>query len=119
MVALTGTIFKALINDATISATNAEYIIDAAISNINLYSKADLPLMGGAAGSKTVSLESDQYAAVLIAARAIYNGFYQGIDVPTIGGLSVTTPDVASNPAVLSEIRRAARQLAELDVSYG
>ena len=97
---------------------NAEHIIDLAISNINLYSDADLPVMGGSSGSKTVSLETREYAAVMEAARAIYYGFYKGLEVSTIGGLTVTSPDLMSNPSVVATIKEAARQLAEFTVDY-
>lgn len=116
MVSLTATLFKALINDSVISDTNAEYIIDFAIGKINLYSHADLSLMSGTAGSKTVNLESEEYAAVLMAARSIYYSFFKGVKTSTLGGLTISSPDLESNPVVLAEIKKAARQLAELDV---
>jgi len=117
MVSLTATLFKALMHDTSIADATVEYIIDAAISKINLYSHADLSLMSGAtAGSKTVNLESEEYAAVLTAARAIYYSFYKGVETSTVGGLTVSSPDLESNPVVLAEIKKAARQIAELDV---
>jgi len=119
MVSLTATLFKALINDSDISDTNAEYIIDLAISEINLHSDADLALMSGTAGSKTVSLESKEYASVMEAARAIYQSFYKGVETSTVGGMTITSPDLQSNPVVQATIEKAARRLAELDVDYG
>ena len=119
MVALTATLFKTIIADTSLTAATAEDIIDLAISNINLFSDADLPVMGGAAGGKTVSLETREYAAVMHAARAIYYGFFKGLEASSIGGLTVTSPDLMSNPAVLDAIREAARRLAEFHVSYG
>ena len=117
MVSLTATLFKALIQDTNLSDTNAEYIIDFAISQINLYSHADLSLMSGTAGSKTVNFESEEYAAVLTAARAVYYGFYKRLETATAGGaVTVSSPDLESNPVVLAEIKEAARQIAELDV---
>jgi len=117
MVSLTATLFKGLMKDTSIPDATAENIIDAAISRINLYSHADLSLMSGTAGSKTVNLESEEYAAVLTAARAIYYGFYKGITTATAGGAAtVSSPDLESNPVVLAEIKAAARQIAELDV---
>jgi len=117
MVSLTATLFKALINDSEINDANAEYIIDAAISKINLYSHADLSLMSGTSPNKTVSLESEEYAAVLTAARSIYYGFYKGVEMANLpGGIIARNPDLESNPVVLAEIKKAARQIAELDV---
>jgi len=117
MVSLTATLFKALVHDTSIADATVEYIIDVAISNINLYSKADLSLMSGTSPNKTVNLESEEYAAVLKAARAVYYGFYKGVETATAGGAAtVSNPDLESNPVVLREIKEAARQLAELDV---
>jgi hypothetical protein len=119
MVSLTATLFKVVIHDSVLNSTTAEYIIDLAISEINLRSDVDLSLMSGTAGSKTVSLESKEYAAVMEAARAIYYGFYKGIENSSVGGIAVNSPDLKSNPNVDAQIERAARRLAELDVSYG
>ena len=119
MVSLTATLFKAIINDSDLAAATAEYIIDFAIGRINLYSHADLPLMSGTAESKTVSLESEEYAAVLVAARAIYHGFYKGIENVNLGSMGVSSVDLESNQTVLNEIKTAARQIAELDVGRG
>jgi len=116
MVSLTATLFKALMHDTSIADATAEYIIDVAISNINLYSHADLSLMSGTSPNKTVNLESEEYAAVLKAARAVYYSFYKGVESSTVGGLTVSSPDLESNPVVLAEIKKAARQIAELDV---
>jgi len=119
MVSLTATLFKAIINDADISPTNAEYLIDLAISEITLHSGEDLPTMSGTAGSKTVSLTTQQYGAVMEAARAIYYSFYKGVETTTVGGMTVSTPDLQSNPMVQAAIVKAARRLAEFDVSHG
>jgi hypothetical protein len=118
MVTVDATLFKAVINDSTITATNAEYILDLAIDLLNLQG-ADLPNMGGSAGSKSVSLESSQKAAVFIAARAIYYGFYKGITNVAASPFNVTTNDLMSNPQVLDSIKTAARQLSEPEVSRG
>jgi len=119
MVALTATLFKAIINDSNLNSTTAEYIIDLAIGKINLYSNAGLPLMGGTTPNKTVSLEDREYAAVMEAARAVYQGFYKGIEMTTVGGMTISNPDLESNLVVVNKIKEAARQLAEFDVGYG
>ena len=119
MVSLTATLFKAIINDAVITDANAEYIIDLAISEINLHSDAGLGLMTGTGGSKTVSLESKEYAAVMEVARAIYYGFYKKLETESVGGITISSPDLKSNPSVQHAIKEAARQLAEFDVSRG
>lgn len=121
MVSLTATLMKSVMNltDSDISDTNAENLIDFAISQINVYSDADLSLMTGTAGTKTVSLESREYGVVMNALRAIYYSCYRGVETSTVGGMTVSTPDLMSNPNVLATIKEAARQLAEFDVSYG
>lgn len=92
--------------------------IDQSIDILNRYG-ADLPNMGGTAGSKTVSLESKERGAVMDVVRAIYYSFYKGIDTSTVGGLTVTSPDLLSNPTVMEAVKEAARQLAEIEVTYG
>jgi len=119
MVSLTATLFKGIVNDVTIANEDAEKLIDLAISQINLYSKADLPLSSGTSGSKSVSLESEEYAAVFDALRAIYYGCYKGIQTTSVAGMTVTSADLMSNPAVIEKIKEAARRIAEFDVSYG
>ena len=116
---LTATIFTAIINDADLSATIAEYIIDYAITKINRISREDLPTMSGTAGSKTVSLTTQQYSAVLDVAEVIYNDVYKGRETTTVQGLSVGRPNLEGNPTVQAAIEKAARQLAEFDVDYG
>jgi len=95
-----------------------EAIIDLAIDALNLHG-ADLPNMSGTAGSKTVGLESKEKAAVFIVARAIYYGFYKGLESSSVGGLTVGSPDLMSNPNVIGTIKQAARQLTELEVDVG
>ena len=119
MVDLTATLFKSVINDAGIDAETAENIIDLAICEISLRANVDLSLMGGTAGDKTVSLEQREYAVVMEAARAIYYGFYKGLETSTVGGMTVSSPDLKSNMVVDARIEKAARRLAELDVSRG
>jgi len=119
MVSLTATLFKSIHHDTSIDDDDAENIIDLAISEITLHSGEDLPVMSGTAGSKTVSLTTQQYAAVMEVARAIYNSDYKGIETTAVGGMSVSNPDLKSNPMVQAAIVRAARRLAEFEVSYG
>lgn len=120
MATITADEFQVIMNktDSDISNTNAEYIIDLAIDLLNTYG-ADLPNMGGTAGSKTVSVESRQKGAVMLVARAVYYGFYKGVEAVGVGGLAVAVADVLGNATVVAAIKDAARQLVELDVSYG
>jgi len=119
MVSISATEFKALINDADITATNAEYIIDLAVDVLNLFSDADIPNMGGTAGSKTWSGMSKQKGAVYLTARAIYQSFYKGIETSSVGGLAVSSGDVLGNPTIMATIKAAANRLKEFEVSYG
>ncbi len=118
MATITATEFKAIINDAAISATNAEYILNLAIDTLNLYG-ADLSNMTGTAGSQTLSVESKEKGAILNVARAIYYSFYKGIDTAAIASLTASSPDVMANPTVMQMVKEAARELSELDVAVG
>lgn len=96
-----------------------EAILDQAIDKINLYGHTDISNMTGTAGSKTVNLESREKAAVFMAARAVYYGYYKGLESSSVGGLTVGSPDLESNPAVERQIKEAARLLTELEVDVG
>jgi len=119
MVSVTATLVKAILNASGITDTKMEYLIDLAIGEISLHSGEDLPTMSGTAGSKTVSLTNQQYGAVMEALRAIYYSFYKGVETTGVGGMTVSTPDLQSNPMVQAAIVRAARRLAEFEVSHG
>lgn len=118
MVTLDHDSLTTLLNDTVIVAATAEEVIDLAIDTLNLFG-ADLPNMTGTAGTKTVSLESKEKGAVLMVARKIYYGFYKGATNVSIGGLSVTTPDVLGNASVLNFAKECASYLVEMDVSHG
>jgi len=109
----------ALLNlNGKLAETSLEAIIDQAIDSLNIYG-AELPNMSGTAGSKTVNLTSKQRGAVLMVARAIYYGFYVGLESTTLAGLTITTPDLLSNSTVLSAIKEAATLMREMEVAYG
>lgn len=101
-----------------VSNEHLENIIDLSIDLLNLLG-ADLSNMSGTAGDKSVGLESPEKAAVFLVARTVYYGFYKDLDTSSVGGLTVSTPDLMSNPAVLQAVNEAARHLIELDVSRG
>ena len=119
MATITASTFQALFNVADFTEEHAEEILDLAIDLINLYSDADLPNMAGTAGSKTVSVASKEKGAIFLVGRAIYLGFYTKPESSAIQGQTLSPADVMGNPAVIASVREAARQLAELDVSYG
>jgi len=119
LVSITGSDFADIIDDSDISDANAEKILDLAVDLLNLFGDLDLSNMGGTAGSKTLSVESKQKGAIFLVARAIYYSFFKGVETTTVGGLTVTSPDLLSNPAVVSAVKEAARRLVEIEVSYG
>ena len=121
MASLTAATFKSLMHltNAAISDTNMEYVIDQAINELNLEGNLDLPNMSGTAGSKTVSLESREAGAVQRVARVIYASFYKKPGSAGLGGMTVSSPDLASIPAVQQVIKEAASHLKEIDVGYG
>lgn len=118
MVSLTAATVKLILNDSAISDTDMEILMDVAVDLLNLYG-AEISNMTGAAGTKTVSVESKQKGALMIATRAIYYGFWKGIENVGISSLSVSVSDVLANPAVISSIKDAAARLKEIEVGTG
>jgi len=102
----------------TIDDDVLEAIMDQAIDLLNLHG-AELPNMTGTAGSKTVSLESKERGAMFLVARAVYYSFYKGLEQTQLAGLATSSPDLLSNPNVLSTVEKAARRLTELTADVG
>ena len=109
---------RVLLNEPTLSPTDAEQIIDLAVDSLNLYG-ADLPNMTGTAGAKSLSLESKEKGAVFLVARAVYYGFYKGLSSVSVSSISVSTPDVMSNASIIGAVKEAGHLLSEPDVDYG
>jgi len=107
------------LTDSDITDATMETVIDQAIDELNLEGNLDLPNMGGTAGSKTVSLESRERGAIQRVARAIYYSFYKGIETSSVANLTVSSPDLVSDPNVQRAVREAARRLVEIEVDYG
>jgi len=97
---------------SAVDAENLEAILDLAIDNLNLYGAA-ISNMTGDAGEKTVTVTNKEKAAIFIASRAIYHGFYKEISTATVGGLAVSNTDLMSNPEVLKTIKEAAHRLEQ------
>jgi len=118
MVSITADIFQAIFNlsDADISNTNMEYLIDYAVNRLDTYG-ADLPNMTGAAGSKTLSVESREAGAIQKATRLLYYESYKEQETTALGPMSTSPPNILVNPTVEAEIKELARQLSEMDVS--
>ena len=102
-----------------ITAANAEKVIDQAIDSLNLYGDLDIPNMTGTAGTKSVSITSGERGAILMVARAVYYGFYKGLDTTSVQSLNVASPDLMSNPQVLGAIKEAAEMLKDVDITIG
>ena len=120
MANLTASDIDTLLNlNGSPAATVVETWIDQAVNLLNLYGKLDLSNMSGTAGSKTVSLESEERGAVQEICRIIYYDYYKGLDATSMQGLTISAPALMSNPVVKQTVVEMARQLAELDVSRG
>ena len=121
MAAITASTMTTLLHLSGFTEATMEEIIDTAIDILNLFGKGmvDLPNLGGTSGSKTVTLESSQAGAVKLVARAIYHGFYKGIDTQAIQSLTLSASDVLGNPTVMAAIREAAELLKDVDIDVG
>lgn len=115
MVSVKASDWKNVMNlDTEISDTKAEYVLDLAIDTLNIYGASLSNMTGATAGSKTVTLTSKQRGAVFQAARVIYYGFFKEIESAGVGPLTVTTTDLASNPALIALIKEIAKRLASV-----
>jgi hypothetical protein len=118
MVSVTAHTFIDLMDLTSFDHESAEKILDMAVDCLNLYGQLDMSNMAGTAGSKTLNVTSQQKAAVMLVARAIYYGFYADLTPASISSLGTTAaPDLLSNANVQESVREAARLLQESDYS--
>lgn len=122
MPTLSGTEFATYtVNDTTLTATRAEYIIDRAINLIVGYDESiSIPNMQGTAGSKSLTVSQKKKGVIEFVARAIYASFEKNASNKpsgSIGQVSYTNADLMSNPAILAAIKEAAYLLRERDWS--
>lgn len=110
MASVTASDWRNVMNLTSLSDTNAEYILDQAIDELNIYG-ANLDNMAGGAGSKTVTLTSKQRGAVFAVARMIYESYYKGLSNVNVGSMALTKPDLMSNPALLKRIEQIGHKL--------
>ena len=89
-----------------------EALIDAAIDTLNLFGAA-IDNLSGVAGEKTVTVTSKERGAVLQSARAVYYGFYVGIESGGMSDVSVSSFDLMSNAQVIAIIKEAAHRLEQ------
>jgi len=99
--------------ESTITDITLETLTDAVIDELNS-NGCKISNMSGAAGSKTITLTSAQQGAIRKVFRCIYASWHQNptnIPSSTMGGISSSTADLMSNPAILAMIKDTARQL--------
>jgi hypothetical protein len=101
------------------TATDMEYVLDLAIDTLNLYGATAISNMAGDAGSKTVTLTSRQRGGVFHVARIIYHETFKKMNVVTVATLALTTPELLSNPTIVSTIEKIAKKLGTVDFLVG
>jgi hypothetical protein len=109
-----------ILNAATItsltsetSTTKLEEAIDVTISALNIY-RCDIPLLSGTAGTKSVTLTSQQYGAVMMVLRTIFVNYaknFSGTQSIALGQISMTYAESLSNPGNMQIIKEIAWQL--------
>jgi hypothetical protein len=124
MVTITHDSLTILVHDATIAAADAEALIDHAVNQVNLYGKnLDLPNMVGTAGTKTLSCDSREAAAILAVAVAVYNQNYKQSGSQSesfgIGSLSSSSSTGSGTSSVENLAKDMAEYLMEMDVTVG
>ena len=111
-------LLKALINDSSVTDASAELIIDHAINKLNLFG-AELPNLGGAAGSKTRNYTSEQTGAIIDVAIVVYSTNYKtsggSSSSISLGGLSLSDSSSSNNQQINDAAKEAARMLMEYD----
>ena len=120
MPTITGSDFATYtVNDPSLSATRAEYILDKAVELIVLFGEdINISNMQGTVGSKSLTVNQKKKAAIEYAARAIYASYEKNAKNTPSGGVGQVTYsnlDLMSNPVVLGAIKEAAQKLRERD----
>jgi len=112
MVTVTADEFQSILNlsDGELSNANAENILDWAIDSLNIFG-ANLSNLGGTTPNKTLTVTSKQRGAIFTVARKLYFGGYKGVETVGISGVSITQPDLMSDPIFLESVRKIAIQL--------
>ena len=114
MAVYTAASFSGPLNDASVSATNMENLVDIAINMLNMLGAETITNMAGGPGTKSVTLTSKQAGAVFIVVRQIYRGFWIGPKGSTTLGQSITEGDVLANPTIVATIEKVASRLSEV-----
>jgi len=101
------------------STTNMEYVLNFAIDTLNLNGATAISNMAGDAGSKTVTLTSRQRGGVFHVARIIYHETFKKMNAVNIATLTLTVPELLSNPTITSTIEKIAKKLSTVDFHVG
>jgi hypothetical protein len=104
---------KTIINDSSVPDITMEELTDAVIDELNLQGLT-LSNMAGSAGSKTITLTSNEKGAVRRIFRVIYASWYKNAaanNTASIGSVSISTGDLISQPQVIEMIERTAALL--------
>lgn len=117
MVIVTGATMKALMDETDPSVTEMENIIDTAIDTLNLFGAETIPNMTGDAGSKTVTLTSEQNGAVVFAVRQIFYSVFKDLEDATLAPYSIRVSDVMANAELAKTLREAAFRLSTIGKS--
>lgn len=110
MVTVTGTVFKARLNDSAVTATQAEYSLETAIDMLNTYG-AGLDSLTGDAGSKTGSYTSAQAGAIWAMAREVYKVHWKNADGTASAGVGGISQSHTSDAYLMRFARNLANQL--------
>ena len=107
-ITLNAAYLQAQFNDATISNTNAEVILDGAINMLNVYG-AGLSNLAGVAESKSGSYTSAQVGAVMAVAREIYSQHFKNAEQTNVAVASISL--AYSRGDLLAMAQNIAKQL--------
>lgn len=100
--------FKNVMN-ITINATDAEYVLDAAIDLLNIFDCQISNMAGGP--PKTVTLTSKQRGGVFAVARVVYFDYYKGVEQISAGDTGVAKSQLMANPTIMNFVEKIAQRL--------
>lgn len=110
MASYTAANFKTILNDASIDEDDVEMLVNVAVGTLNLLGAATISNMS----SKTISLTSKQFGAVVFATRQIYHGVWKKQPSTSIGGWSISEMDVLANPTLSALLEKFAARLSSI-----
>jgi hypothetical protein len=114
---VTYTTLTTLINDSTVTAAQAEAIIDHAINKINVYmpSANALDNLSGTSGSKTGTYTSAETGGIIDVAVAVYNNIYVNSGAEStsfgLGAISSSSSGSSTSMSIDDVAKDVARQL--------